>query len=178
MRIGGDIRLLGSGPTTGLGELRLPAVQPGSSIMPGKVNPSMAEMLAMVAYQVMALDGAVAWAASGGQLELNVMMPLVAYDLLHALEILANAVRAFDSRLARGLERRRGALPRLRRADREPGDRARAAPRLRGRGGGGEGGGGHGAAPSSTWRRSGGPCRPPRRAGCSIPARLTRPGRA
>jgi fumarate hydratase class II/aspartate ammonia-lyase len=104
LRIGGDLRLLGSGPTTGLGELRLPPVQPGSSIMPGKVNPSMAEMLAMVAYQVVALDGAVAWAASGGQLELNVMMPLVAWDLCHALDILARAVRAFDERLARGLE--------------------------------------------------------------------------
>jgi fumarate hydratase class II/aspartate ammonia-lyase len=104
LRIGGDVRLLGSGPTTGLSELRLPAVQPGSSIMPGKVNPSMAEMLAMVAYQVVALDGAVAWAASGGQLELNVMMPLIAFDLCHALEILARAVRAFDLRLVRGLE--------------------------------------------------------------------------
>jgi fumarate hydratase class II len=104
LRIGGDIRLLGSGPSTGLGELELPAVQPGSSIMPGKVNPSMAEMLAMVSYQVVALDGAVAWAAGGGQLELNVMMPLVAFDLCHALEILARAVRAFDLRLARGLK--------------------------------------------------------------------------
>jgi fumarate hydratase class II/aspartate ammonia-lyase len=104
LRIGGDVRLLGSGPSTGLGELRLPAVQPGSSIMPGKVNPSMAEMLARVSYQVVALDGAVAWAASGGQLELNVMMPLVAFDLCHALEILAAAVRAFDERCARGLE--------------------------------------------------------------------------
>jgi fumarate hydratase class II/aspartate ammonia-lyase len=104
LRVGGDIRLLGSGPGTGLGELRLPPVQPGSSIMPGKVNPSMAEMLAMVSYQVVALDGAIAWAASGGQLELNVMMPLVAFDLCHALEILARAVRAFDARCARGLE--------------------------------------------------------------------------
>ncbi|HET6439522.1 MAG TPA: aspartate ammonia-lyase [Anaeromyxobacter sp.] len=104
LRIGGDIRLLGSGPTTGFAELKLPAVQPGSSIMPGKVNPSMAEMLAMVSYQVVALDGAVAWAASGGQLELNVMMPLVAFDLCHALEILARAVREFDVRLAQGLQ--------------------------------------------------------------------------
>lgn len=104
LRIGGDVRLLGSGPNTGLGELRLPPVQPGSSIMPGKVNPSMAEMLAMVSYQVVALDGAVAWAASGGQLELNVMMPLVAFDLCHALDVLARAVRAFDARCARGLE--------------------------------------------------------------------------
>jgi fumarate hydratase class II/aspartate ammonia-lyase len=104
LRVGGDVRLLGSGPNTGLGELRLPAVQPGSSIMPGKVNPSMAEMLAMVSYQVVGLDGAIAWAASGGQLELNVMMPLVAFDLCHALDILAAAVRAFDRRCARGLE--------------------------------------------------------------------------
>jgi fumarate hydratase, class II len=104
LRIGGDVRLLGSGPNTGLGELRLPPVQPGSSIMPGKVNPSMAEMLAMVSYQVVAMDAGVAWAASGGQLELNVMMPLVAWDLCHALEILANGVRAFELRCARGLE--------------------------------------------------------------------------
>ena len=104
VRIGGDVRLLGSGPNTGLGELELPPVQPGSSIMPGKVNPSMAEMLAMVAYQVIAMDSAVAWAASGAQLELDVMMPLVAWDLCHALHILAAAVRAFDLRCARGLE--------------------------------------------------------------------------
>jgi fumarate hydratase class II/aspartate ammonia-lyase len=104
IRIGGDLRLLGSGPNTGLGELRLPPVQPGSSIMPGKVNPSMAEMLAMVGYQVIGLDGAIAWAAGGGQQELNVMMPLVAWDLCHALDILAAAVRAFDRRCARGLE--------------------------------------------------------------------------
>ncbi len=104
VRIGGDVRLLGSGPNTGLGELRLPPVQPGSSIMPGKVNPSMAEMLAMVSYQVMAMDAGIAWAAGAGQLELNVMMPLVAWDLCHALEILAAAVRAFDLRCARGLE--------------------------------------------------------------------------
>ena len=104
LRIGGDVRLLGSGPNCGLGELKLPPVQPGSSIMPGKVNPSMAEMLAMVSYQLIGLDAAIAAASSGGQLELNVMMPLVAFDLCHALTILANAVRAFDERCARGLE--------------------------------------------------------------------------
>src|SRR5512132_1299939 len=104
LRIGGDIRLLGSGPNTGLGELRLPPVQPGSSIMPGKVNPSMAEMLAMVGYQVIGMDSAITAASTGGQLELNVMMPLVAFDLCHALSILASAVRAFDRRCARGLE--------------------------------------------------------------------------
>ena len=104
IRIGGDVRLLGSGPNTGLGELRLPPVQPGSSIMPGKVNPSMAELVAMVSYQVIGMDGAIAWAAGGGQLELNVMMPLVAWDLCHALEILTATVLAFDRRCARGLE--------------------------------------------------------------------------
>ena len=104
LRIGGDVRLLGSGPNTGLGELRLPPVQPGSSIMPGKVNPSMAEMLAMVSYQIIGLDVAIAMATSGGQLELNVMMPLVAFDLCHALSITAQAVRAFDERCAQGLE--------------------------------------------------------------------------
>jgi fumarate hydratase class II/aspartate ammonia-lyase len=103
-RIGGDIRLLASGPATGLAELRLPAVQPGSSIMPGKVNPSMAEMLAMVSHQVIGLDEAIAWATAAGQLELNVTMPLVAWDLLHQIEILGNGVRAFDRRLARGLQ--------------------------------------------------------------------------
>jgi fumarate hydratase class II/aspartate ammonia-lyase len=103
LRVGGDVRLLGSGPATGLGELRLPPVQPGSSIMPGKVNPSMAEMLAMVCFQVIGLDGAIAAAAAAGQLELNVMMPLVAFDLCHQLQILAAAVSAFDRRCARGL---------------------------------------------------------------------------
>jgi fumarate hydratase class II/aspartate ammonia-lyase len=104
LRIGGDIRLLGSGPNTGLGELKLPPVQPGSSIMPGKVNPSMAEMLAMVSYQVVGMDAAIAAASSGGQLELNVMMPLVAWDLCHSLQIVATGVQAFDERCARGLE--------------------------------------------------------------------------
>ncbi len=104
LRIGGDVRLLGSGPNTGLGELKLPPVQPGSSIMPGKVNPSMAEMLAMVSYQVIGLDAAIAAATAGGQLELNVMMPVVAFDLCHGLSILASAVRAFDERCAQGLE--------------------------------------------------------------------------
>ncbi len=90
VRIGGDVRLLASGPATGLAELRLPAVQPGSSIMPGKVNPSMAEMLAMVSHQVIGLDEAIAWASASGQLELNVTMPLVAWDLLHQIEILGS----------------------------------------------------------------------------------------
>jgi aspartate ammonia-lyase len=104
IRISGDIRLMGSGPKTGLAEIRLPAVQPGSSIMPGKVNPSMAEMLAMVCYQVIGYDAAILFSAQAGQLELNVMMPLVAYNLLHGMSILANAVDVFNQRCAAGLQ--------------------------------------------------------------------------
>jgi aspartate ammonia-lyase len=87
-RICNDIRLLGSGPKTGLLEINLPAVQPGSSIMPGKVNPSMIEMMNMVCFQVIGCDTTVLMAAQAGQLELNVMMPVVAFNLLHEIEIL------------------------------------------------------------------------------------------
>lgn len=103
IRIANDLRLLGSGPKTGLAEVRLPAVQPGSSIMPGKVNPSMAEMLNMVCYQILGYDTAITFAAQGGQLELNVMMPLVAYDLLNGMSILSNAIDAFTERCVKGL---------------------------------------------------------------------------
>ena len=109
-KIASDIRLLVSGPRTGFAEIVLPAVQPGSSIMPGKVNPSIAEMVNMVCFQLLGNDVTVAAAAEAGQLELNVMMPLVAWDLCHALTILANAVRAFDRRCARGLEPERERL--------------------------------------------------------------------
>ncbi|MEX2115557.1 MAG: aspartate ammonia-lyase [Bacteroidota bacterium] len=102
-RMANDIRLMGSGPKTGLAEITLPAVQPGSSIMPGKVNPSMAEMLNMVCYQVIGYDTAILFAAQAGQLELNVMMPLVAYNLLHGMSILANALDAFTERCIAGL---------------------------------------------------------------------------
>lgn len=102
-RIANDIRLLGSGPRTGLAEIQLPPVQPGSSIMPGKVNPSMAEMVNMVCYQVIGLDTAITLCAQAGQLELNVMMPLVAYDLLHAIGILARAVTQFSRRCISGI---------------------------------------------------------------------------
>jgi aspartate ammonia-lyase len=95
-RIAADLRLLSSGPKTGFAEINLPPVQPGSSIMPGKVNPVMAEMLNMVCYQVMGCDTTVTYAAQAGQLELNVMMPVVAYNLLHELEILTNAVDVFN----------------------------------------------------------------------------------
>jgi len=102
-KISNDLRLLSSGPRTGLGEILLPAVQPGSSIMPGKVNPVMAEMLNMVCYQVIGNDLTIALAGEAGQLELNVMMPVIAYNLLQSIEILANAVRAFTDRCVRGI---------------------------------------------------------------------------
>jgi len=102
-RIANDLRLLSSGPTTGLDEIALPPVQPGSSIMPGKVNPVMAEMLNMVCYHVMGNDQAIMACAQAGQLELNVMMPIMAYDLLQSFEILTNAIRAFTERCVQGI---------------------------------------------------------------------------
>jgi aspartate ammonia-lyase len=104
IRIGNDFRLLSSGPITGFGEIRLPALQPGSSIMPGKVNPVMPEMLAMVGFQVVGNDAAVAMAAQAGQLELNVMMPLIAHNLLWSLTILKNALGAFAEKCVKGIE--------------------------------------------------------------------------
>ena len=103
-RIASDLRLLASGPRTGLDELRLPAVQPGSSIMPGKVNPSMPEMMNQVVFQVIGHDATIAAAAEHGQLELNVMMPVIAQNLVAAIEILGNAARALDERCVRGIE--------------------------------------------------------------------------
>jgi aspartate ammonia-lyase len=103
-KIANDIRLLASGPRTGLAEIMLPAMQPGSSIMPGKVNPSIAEMVNQVCYQVIGLDTTVAMASEAGQLELNVMMPVITHNMVFALIILANAVRAFDERCIRGIE--------------------------------------------------------------------------
>jgi len=97
-RIANDFRLLSSGPATGLDELRLPAVQPGSSIMPGKVNPVMAEMLNMAMYHVIGCDTTVSLAAQGGQLELNVMMPILAHNLFEMMQVTIGAVRAFTQR--------------------------------------------------------------------------------
>jgi fumarate hydratase class II len=102
-RIANDLRLLSSGPRTGLAEIELPAVQPGSSIMPGKVNPVMAEMLNMVAYQVQGCDTVVAQAGGAGQLELNVMMPVMAANFLHEIQILSTAIKAFTDRCIRGI---------------------------------------------------------------------------
>jgi fumarate hydratase class II len=106
-RIANDFRLLSSGPATGLDEIRLPAVQPGSSIMPGKVNPVMAEMLNMVTFQVMGNDLTVMMAAQAGQLELNVMMPIIAHNLFQSMDILIGGIRAFTDRCVRGLKANR-----------------------------------------------------------------------
>ena len=103
-RIANDLRLLASGPQTGLAEIILPAVQPGSSIMPGKVNPSMLECLNQVCFHVIGADTAVAFAVQAGQLELNVMMPLMAFELLFSIEILKNYLPVFVEKSIRGIE--------------------------------------------------------------------------
>jgi aspartate ammonia-lyase len=103
IRISTDIRLLSSGPNTGLAEIYLPSLQPGSSIMPGKINPVLPELAAMVSFQVIGNDTAVAYAVQAGQLELNVMMPTMAYNVLQSVTILANMLREFDERCVRGI---------------------------------------------------------------------------
>lgn len=102
-KISHDLRLLDSGPKTGFKEIQLPPVQPGSSIMPGKYNPVMAEMTSMVCFQVMGYDQAIAIAGQAGQLELNVMMPLIAYNLIHSIEILGNTIAALGDRCLMGV---------------------------------------------------------------------------
>ena len=103
-KIANDIRLLGSGPRCGLGELKLPTVQPGSSIMPGKVNPVMAESLLQVCVQVVGNDAAVALGGLSGNFELNVMMPVITHNLLQSIDLLSNAVTVFTTRCLQGLE--------------------------------------------------------------------------
>ena len=102
-RIANDFRLLSSGPSTGFAEIQLPAVQPGSSIMPGKVNPVMAEMLNMSMFHVQGCDTTVALAAQAGQLELNVMMPIIAHNLFEMMQVMIGAVDAFTKRCVTGL---------------------------------------------------------------------------
>jgi len=102
-RIANDLRLLASGPRTGLAEISIPAIAPGSSIMPGKVNPSMLEMMNMVCYQVIGCDLALAGAAQAGQLELNVMMPVVAFNLHLMIEIMGNAVEQVRTKCVEGI---------------------------------------------------------------------------
>ncbi len=103
VRISNDLRLLSSGPNTGFREIDLPSLQPGSSIMPGKVNPVLPELAAMVGFQVMGNDAAVAMAVQAGQLELNVMMPTMAHNVLQSITILTNALRELDHRCIRGI---------------------------------------------------------------------------
>ena len=103
IRIANDLRLLASGPTTGINEITLPPVQPGSSIMPGKVNPVMAECLDMVAFQVAGNDAAVSLAVQAGQIELNVMTPAIAYNILFSIQILANYLPVFTEKCIRGI---------------------------------------------------------------------------
>ncbi len=106
-RIANDFRLLSSGPTTGLDEIRLPAVQPGSSIMPGKVNPVLAEMLDMAMFHVQGCDHTVSLAAQAGQLELNVMMPIIAHNLFEAMQVMIGAVKAFTETCVKGITAQR-----------------------------------------------------------------------
>jgi aspartate ammonia-lyase len=102
-KIASDLRLLSMGPRAGLSEIALPAVQPGSSIMPGKVNPSVPEMVNQVCFQVVGCDTTVCMAAEAGQLELNVMMPVIAWNTLHSSTILRNAMRAMTTRTVDGI---------------------------------------------------------------------------
>ena len=103
-KIANDIRFLGSGPTSGIAEIRIPDLQPGSSIMPGKVNPVMSEMMMQVAAQVIGNDSTVTWSGANGNFELNVMMPVMAHNLLESVGLLANAARTFAARCVDGIE--------------------------------------------------------------------------
>lgn len=103
IRIANDFRLLASGPATGLDEIRLPSVQPGSSIMPGKVNPVLAEMLNMSMFHVIGCDTTVTLAAQAGQLELNVMMPVIAHNLFEAMQVMIGSVKAFTQKCVIGI---------------------------------------------------------------------------
>ncbi|GGH15632.1 aspartate ammonia-lyase [Silvibacterium dinghuense] len=103
IRISNDLRLLSSGPNTGFAEIHLPSLQPGSSIMPGKINPVIPELAAMVSFQVLGNDTAVAYAVQAGQLELNVMMPTMAYNVLQSITILAHMLHQFDVHCVAGI---------------------------------------------------------------------------
>ena len=103
-KIANDIRMLGSGPTSGIAEIRIPELQPGSSIMPGKVNPVMSEMMMQVAAQVIGNDATVTWSGANGNFELNVMMPVMAHNLLESIGLLATASRTFATKCVDGIE--------------------------------------------------------------------------
>ena len=103
-KIANDLRLLGSGPRCGIGEIQLPATQPGSSIMPGKVNPVMCESMMMVCTQVIGNDAAITWSGANGNFELNVMMPVMAHDLLESIRLLANVTDVFCEKCVTGIK--------------------------------------------------------------------------
>ncbi|MDH3462459.1 MAG: class II fumarate hydratase [Acidimicrobiia bacterium] len=103
-KIANDIRFLGSGPTSGIAEIKIPALQPGSSIMPGKVNPVMSEMMMQVAAHVVGNDTAITWSGANGNFELNVMMPVISHNLMESIRLLANASTTFTSRCVVGIE--------------------------------------------------------------------------
>jgi aspartate ammonia-lyase len=104
IRIANDFRLMTSGPTTGFGEILLPVMQPGSSIMPGKVNPVMAECLNMVCFQILGFDTTIAMASQAGQMELNVMMPVIAYNQNQMLTLMAQMLRVFEEKCVSGIK--------------------------------------------------------------------------
>jgi aspartate ammonia-lyase len=104
IQIANDLRLLSSGPNTGFGEILLPALQPGSSIMPGKVNPVLPEVAAQVGYQVVGNDVTIAFAAASGECELNVMRPVIIHNLLQSFEILTNTLKVLESRCIKGIK--------------------------------------------------------------------------
>src|ERR1700737_2085134 len=104
-KIANDLRWLGSGPRCGIGEIQLPATQPGSSIMPGKVNPVMCESMMMVCAEVFGNDTCITWAGANGNFELNVMMPVMAHDLLESIRLLANVVDVFCDKCVIGIKR-------------------------------------------------------------------------
>jgi fumarate hydratase class II len=104
MKIANDVRWLASGPRCGIGEITIPANEPGSSIMPGKVNPTQSEAVTMVAAQVMGNDAAIGFAASQGNFELNVFKPVIAYNFLQSCQLLADSIVSFDTRCAKGIE--------------------------------------------------------------------------
>ena len=144
IRIANDLRLLSSGPNTGFNEIHLPSLQPGSSIMPGKVNPVLAELAAMVGFQVVGNDAAVAMAVQAGQLELNVMMPAMAHNVLQSITILTNTLRELDRAVCAGDYGESGAVRVLCGEHDCAGYGAESLYRVREGGGAGEGVGGDG----------------------------------
>ncbi len=131
MKIANDVRWYASGPRAGLGELTIPDNEPGSSIMPGKINPTQCEALTMIAVQVFGNDAAVAFAGAQGNFQLNVFKPIILHNVLESIELLADGMHSFDVRCARGHRARPRAHPRARRGIADAGHGAQPAHRLR-----------------------------------------------